>query len=154
MYSSSSLVKGKKRKKKFKKFKKIQFGHRTLRNCSFDGRTVIFYAGQNAPATICFPQFPFSLADFGVTAHNITSTRFPKVHILTCTISDNRFNHPTSTEFLMQVSVLDQLTLRLSYQMRVCAISYQSNLSSPPLLLISPSSISVYHGSIKPGEAA
>lgn len=54
----------------------------------------------------------------------------------------------------MQVSVLDQLTLRLSYQMRLCAISYESNLSSPSLLLISPFANSVHHGSIKPGKAA
>lgn len=62
-YSSSSHDK-KNSKTKPKKKKINSIGHRTLREIHLTDKWS-GYAGQNAPATVCFPLSPLSRADFG-----------------------------------------------------------------------------------------
>lgn len=65
----------------------------------------------------------------------------------------NRFNHATPAECLMQASILDKVTLRLSYTKKPGAVSQKSDFSSYSLLVDSLLQFS-HNGSIKPGKAA
>ena len=49
----------------------------------------------------------------GLTAQDIRSTLRLFLTQPELSASDNRFNHATPAEFLMQVSILDQVTLRV-----------------------------------------